>query len=162
MDDKVRALLEKITWLGHDSFRIAGSKTVYFDPWKLPATVGGDGDLVLVTHEQNISVLNDEEWDSLLAKVDKLTSKYVKAFRSWTYIAKYAENLQNLRIKTVASNSAENELECCLAGRIEMPLYLYVFRGDSEYVNQSFKEIPPFKGEVSIKLAPTDALLKNL
>ncbi len=51
MDDKVRALLEKITWLGHDSFRIAGSKTVYFDPWKLPATVGGDGDLVLVTHE---------------------------------------------------------------------------------------------------------------
>ena len=117
---------------------------------------------VLVTHEQNISVLNDEEWDSLLAKVDKLTGKYVKAFRSWSYIAEYAKNLQNLKIKRVETDPAENELDCCLMGQTKMPLYLYVFKGDSEHIDQSFTMIPPCDGEVSIKLKPTDALLKNL
>jgi hypothetical protein len=117
---------------------------------------------VLVTHEQNISVLNDEEWDSLLAKVDQNTGKYIKAFRSWSYIAEYAKNLQNLKIKRVETDQSGNELDCCLTGQTKMPLYLCVFKGDSEHVDQSFMEIPPCEGEVSVNLKPTDALLKNL
>ena len=43
-------MIEDIHWLGHDSFRLDGSSTVYIDPWKL----GEDpppADLVLVTHD---------------------------------------------------------------------------------------------------------------
>jgi len=43
-------MLEKIHWLGHDSFRIDGSVTVYIDPWKLPAGAAPAG-LILVTHD---------------------------------------------------------------------------------------------------------------
>ena len=43
-------MLENIRWLGHDSFRLDGSMTVYFDPWKLPAGQPRAG-LILVTHE---------------------------------------------------------------------------------------------------------------
>jgi L-ascorbate metabolism protein UlaG (beta-lactamase superfamily) len=40
---------EKITWLGHASFRITGSKaTVYIDPWKLKKPVPAD--VVCITH----------------------------------------------------------------------------------------------------------------
>jgi len=40
---------EKISWLGHASFRIAGSKsTVYIDPWKLKGAVPAD--VVCITH----------------------------------------------------------------------------------------------------------------
>lgn len=43
-------MVDGIEWLGHDSFRITGSKTIYIDPWKL-----GPGqpkaDLILVTHD---------------------------------------------------------------------------------------------------------------
>ncbi len=40
---------EKITWLGHASFRIDGSKsTVYIDPWKLKNVVKAD--VVCITH----------------------------------------------------------------------------------------------------------------
>jgi L-ascorbate metabolism protein UlaG (beta-lactamase superfamily) len=43
-------MLGHIHWLGHDSFRIDGSSTLFIDPWKLsagqPAATG-----VLVTHE---------------------------------------------------------------------------------------------------------------
>ncbi len=51
MDDKIRQVLDKIEWLGHASFKLNGSKTVYIDPWKLPDGYGGDGDVVLVTHD---------------------------------------------------------------------------------------------------------------
>jgi L-ascorbate metabolism protein UlaG (beta-lactamase superfamily) len=38
-----------IHWLGHDGFRVDGSKTVYFDPFKIAA--GPLADLILVSHE---------------------------------------------------------------------------------------------------------------
>ena len=44
--------MDKIDWLGHDSFRLTGSQTVYIDPWKLR----GDpppADIILVTHEHS-------------------------------------------------------------------------------------------------------------
>jgi L-ascorbate metabolism protein UlaG (beta-lactamase superfamily) len=43
-------MLENIHWLGHDSFRVDGSVTVYVDPWKLPAGQP-QADVVLVTHD---------------------------------------------------------------------------------------------------------------
>ena len=43
-------MLENIHWLGHDSFRLDGSSTIYIDPWKLPAGAI-PADLILVTHD---------------------------------------------------------------------------------------------------------------
>ncbi len=43
-------MLENIHWLGHDSFRLDGSVTVYIDPWKLPAGQPAAG-VILVTHD---------------------------------------------------------------------------------------------------------------
>ncbi|HEY5168305.1 MAG TPA: MBL fold metallo-hydrolase [Thermoleophilia bacterium] len=43
-------MLENIHWLGHDSFRLDGTVTIYIDPWKLPAGLPVAG-LILVTHE---------------------------------------------------------------------------------------------------------------
>jgi len=42
-------MLENVHWLGHASFRIDGSKTIYIDPWKLKGA-GHRADVVLVTH----------------------------------------------------------------------------------------------------------------
>lgn len=43
-------MLENIHWLGHDTFRLDGSSTVYIDPWKLP-NGARPADLILVTHD---------------------------------------------------------------------------------------------------------------
>ncbi len=40
---------KQIDWLGHASFRIRGSKTIYIDPWKLDNATR-DGDVVMSTH----------------------------------------------------------------------------------------------------------------
>jgi L-ascorbate metabolism protein UlaG (beta-lactamase superfamily) len=41
--------VKKIHWLGHDSFRIDGSKVVYFDPYQIAG--GPPADLILISHE---------------------------------------------------------------------------------------------------------------
>jgi len=43
-------MVENIHWLGHDSFRLEGSSTVYIDPWKL-GPAAPPADLILVTHD---------------------------------------------------------------------------------------------------------------
>ncbi|UQZ90347.1 Zn-dependent hydrolase [Deltaproteobacteria bacterium Smac51] len=39
-----------IFWLGHDSFRVSGSRTVYFDPWDVQ---GPAADIILITHDHH-------------------------------------------------------------------------------------------------------------
>jgi len=45
----IEEMTDKIVWLGHDGFRIDGTKTVYTDPYNIES--GQDADIVLVTHE---------------------------------------------------------------------------------------------------------------
>lgn len=39
----------KISWLGHDGFRIKNAKTVYIDPYMIET--GEEADIILITHE---------------------------------------------------------------------------------------------------------------
>jgi len=39
----------KISWLGHDGFKIKNSKTIYIDPYAMQA--GEKADIILITHE---------------------------------------------------------------------------------------------------------------
>lgn len=43
-------MLEKIHWLGHDSYRIDGPPVIYIDPWQL-AQHTPKADIILVTHD---------------------------------------------------------------------------------------------------------------
>ena len=45
----VQDIAKKIVWLGHDSFRIDASKTIYLDPYRISS--GPKADLILITHE---------------------------------------------------------------------------------------------------------------
>jgi len=44
-------MTENITWLGHASFKIAGDKVIYIDPWKLGRAEPAD--IILVTHSHH-------------------------------------------------------------------------------------------------------------
>ncbi|MFH1680314.1 MAG: MBL fold metallo-hydrolase [Candidatus Eisenbacteria bacterium] len=43
-------LAARIDWLGHSSFRVRGSRTVYIDPWRIGKGPHAAPDLVLITH----------------------------------------------------------------------------------------------------------------
>ena len=42
-------MVDNVAWLGHDAFRLSGSKTVYIDPWHIAAGAP-PADIILVTH----------------------------------------------------------------------------------------------------------------
>ncbi len=42
--------IDGIFWLGHDSFRFTGSRTVYFDPWDAE---GPAADIILISHDHD-------------------------------------------------------------------------------------------------------------
>ncbi len=46
---EVVKMLENITWLGHDSFKIKGEKLIYTDPFRIKK--GDPADIILITHE---------------------------------------------------------------------------------------------------------------
>lgn len=46
---EVVKMLENITWLGHDCFKIKGEKIIYTDPFKIKK--GEPADIILITHE---------------------------------------------------------------------------------------------------------------
>jgi L-ascorbate metabolism protein UlaG (beta-lactamase superfamily) len=45
-------LVNKLHWLGHDSFRLDGPPVIYFDPWKLHGRQV-PADLVLISHDHH-------------------------------------------------------------------------------------------------------------
>ncbi|ROQ89825.1 MBL fold metallo-hydrolase [Desulfosoma caldarium] len=67
----VQALVEKIHWLGHDSFRIDGKDAVvYIDPYRIKD--GPPADLILITHEHS-----DHASPADVAKIRKADSVIV-------------------------------------------------------------------------------------
>ncbi len=52
-------MVENISWLGHDSFRLKGEQVVYIDPWKL-SPEAELADVVLVTHEHRDHFSKDD------------------------------------------------------------------------------------------------------
>ncbi len=46
---EVKAMIENIHWLGHDTFKITGKKVIYTDPFKIKKK--GTADIILITHD---------------------------------------------------------------------------------------------------------------
>lgn len=57
-------MLDKLTWLGHASFKITGEKTIYIDPWKIES--GDKADIILVSHP-HYDHYSQEDIDKILA-----------------------------------------------------------------------------------------------
>jgi len=104
----------------------------------------------LLTHEQRIATLSIEEWDKVFSRIDELTSKYDKIFRSYEYIAQYAKNKVKSHIKEASYNSSSKEIKCTLNGETDMPLQLYIFRDKDKGVEYKLETIPAFTGSITV------------
>ena len=45
----VNELIERLTWLGHDSYRVDGDPVIYFDPYEIRE--GAAADIIFISHE---------------------------------------------------------------------------------------------------------------
>jgi len=49
-DSRSHRMLTNLHWLGHASFRLDASRTIYFDPWKLPSD-SKKADIIFISHD---------------------------------------------------------------------------------------------------------------
>jgi L-ascorbate metabolism protein UlaG (beta-lactamase superfamily) len=99
-------MLENIHRLGHDSFRIDGSVTVYIDPWKLPAGQPPAG-LILVTHDHydHLSLPDIERLagpDTVVVGPSPVTTQ-VKDLETVTVAPGDSTEVQGVRVEAVAA-----------------------------------------------------------
>ncbi len=104
----------------------------------------------LLTHEQRIANLSIGEWDELLSRIDGLTYKYDKIFKSYSYIAHYAKNKVESLLTKVEYIPEAKKIECHFEGKTDMVTNLYLFiekKGEIEY---TLKDIPPFQNFIDV------------
>lgn len=116
-EDEVVKVLDNLHWLGHDSFRLDGTKTIYFDPWKLSAEAKKAG-LIFITHEhydhyspQDIRLVSTKDTviittRDLAAQLESenLTCKEIKALLPGDSI-----NILGIKISAVASYNTNKQ-----------------------------------------------------
>ncbi|MFQ5893169.1 MAG: MBL fold metallo-hydrolase [Nitrospinota bacterium] len=77
-------MLERIRWLGHASFLIAGEPRIYIDPWKLTTTE--EADIILISHShsdhfspEDVAKIRGEATEVVCPRdvADQLTSRSV-------------------------------------------------------------------------------------
>ncbi|MBF0500192.1 MAG: MBL fold metallo-hydrolase [Candidatus Riflebacteria bacterium] len=66
MDSETQTYCDKIHWLGHDTFKITGTKLLYFDPFKI-ANADQKADIILITHE-HFDHCSPEDVNKLIGK----------------------------------------------------------------------------------------------
>lgn len=59
MDEKIRNVLSKMEWLGHDTFKITDDIVIYTDPYQLEGDLE-KADLILVTHSHYDHLSEDD------------------------------------------------------------------------------------------------------
>jgi len=98
----------KISWLGHDGFKIKNTKTIYIDPYQIKA--GEEADIILITHEHFDHCSPGVVKKIASAKTTIITTAVVKSLLSGTKAkeiraAKPREKivLDNVSIETVPS-----------------------------------------------------------
>jgi len=104
----------------------------------------------VMTHEQRISILSLEDWDSALTRIEGLTAKYDKIYKGWDYVAEYAKNKTDSQISQVDFDESSMNVECTLKGNATMPLYLYVFKNKGPSVEYKFQQVPVYKEAAKI------------
>ncbi len=104
----------------------------------------------LVAHEQRIATLSLKEFEEVLKRIDKLTSKYNRIFKGYDYIAEYAKSKYDTKITEANYNPTSKEIKLKLTGKSTLPLKIYLF--NDENCEYEFKEIPEFGGEIDVIL----------
>lgn len=116
LNEEVDRMTEKLHWLGHASFRLDASKTVYFDPWKL-AKNAKKADIIFISHEHFDHFSKDDlaiiSTENTVFVTDKTVSRQLKGEVKYKEIKallpKDSIEIDGVKIQAVASYNLNKE-----------------------------------------------------
>ena len=102
----------------------------------------------LVTHEQKVAVIENEDWETILSTIKKNIEKFNPQFVLHNQIATYIESKMSSQLKTI--NIKEGELLAEFEGKSPCDIFLTKASGEKK-ISLDFVPIRKFKNGVRIK-----------
>jgi L-ascorbate metabolism protein UlaG (beta-lactamase superfamily) len=152
------ALLEKLVWLGHSSFRLEASKRLYFDPWQLKGDQPA-ADIILVSHDHHDHCSPED-----IARLQQPGTVIVAnpsaaaALQGDVRVMKAGDtlDLEGVRIQTLPAYNVEKRFHPRAAGHIG---FLVEIDGERLYFAGDTDVIPEMRGLVcDIALLPVSGI----
>lgn len=138
----------KISWLGHDAFRITDEKVIYVDPYKIKG--GIPADLILVTHEhydhfspEDIAKISTDKTVIVAAhacgkQLGRIKSKEVRLVKPWDEL-----KVDGIDIKVVPAYNITKPFHPKEAGGVG---YIFTVKGVKIYHTGDTDYVPEMKG----------------
>ncbi len=147
-EKEIKAMVENIQWLGHDTFKVVGEKIIYTDPYKIKKK--DSADIILITHDhfdhcvpEDVKMIQGEK-TVIVATADcaKKLSGNIKVVKVGDKI-----NVQGIEIEAVPAYNTNKDFHKKETGWVG-----YIFKvngqriyhaGDTDYIPEmkTFKDI---------------------
>lgn len=148
---EVKDMLKEIHWLGHDTFKIAGEKVIYTDPFKVKKK--DTADIILITHEHRDhcspeDVRKVQGADTVIVATADCAGKLsgnIKVVKPGDKI-----NVEGIEIEAVPSYNTNKQFHVKERGWVG---YIFTVKGQRIYIAGDTDHIPEMKTFKNIDIA---------